>query len=234
MPSTRSRPVRHRPRRPCPARARITSGSASGTTGRSLITVSSSRPCTRRARTIDALLVEREIGRVEERDEADLRVERVEPERRDRGAMVRLGHGQLELDAVGARGQREHLREVLVAEVAQASPAGLRGGHGASVARRRVKALHPRGVTAATAARTVGWKRSAPIARRCRPRRAVADGVLHARDASVMPSAPRPPRGRRARRGRRCRRGSSPSASKTSACGSDGAPRRASRMRPLT
>ena len=55
----------------------------------------------------DAVLVEREVGRVEEEDLADLRLERVEPERDDRRAVVRLGHGQLQLDAVRVLDQLE-------------------------------------------------------------------------------------------------------------------------------
>ena len=46
-------------------------------------------------------LVEREVGRVEEEHLADLRVERIEVERDDRGALDLAGHGELELDAVG-------------------------------------------------------------------------------------------------------------------------------------
>ena len=57
-------------------------------------------------------LVENQVGRVEEEDLADLALQRVEVERRDRRALVALGDRQLELDAVGLADQCEHLREL--------------------------------------------------------------------------------------------------------------------------
>jgi hypothetical protein len=44
--------------------------------------------------------VERQVGRVEEEDLSEMRVERVDPERSRRRPAVALGHGQLQLDAV--------------------------------------------------------------------------------------------------------------------------------------
>jgi hypothetical protein len=64
----------------------------------------------------EPLRVEREIGGVEEVDLADLRVDRVELERIHRGALVGLGHGQLQLDAIGPLHQMKQVAELLVGE----------------------------------------------------------------------------------------------------------------------
>ena len=64
----------------------------------------------------DAVGVERELGGVEEEDLADLGLERVERERRDGRALVRLGNRQLQLDAVGPLEGAEQLHELLVRE----------------------------------------------------------------------------------------------------------------------
>ena len=74
----------------------------------------------------DARPIEREVGRVEEHDLADLGIERVEPERADRGSLLGGGHGELELDRVRALQQAHHLGELLVA---QAGASGRPGGH---------------------------------------------------------------------------------------------------------
>ncbi len=55
----------------------------------------------------DAVGVEIELGRVEEEDLADLRLERIELERRHGRLLMRLRHRQLQLDAVGALEQVE-------------------------------------------------------------------------------------------------------------------------------
>src|ERR671914_785658 len=59
----------------------------------------------------DAGPVEREVRRVEEADHPDLRVERVHPERERRTPVILRGHGQFELDAVRAFGEREDLAQ---------------------------------------------------------------------------------------------------------------------------
>src|SRR5512132_800244 len=62
----------------------------------------------------DAQLVESQVGGFEEEDLSDLRVERVHAERADGRALVVLGHGQLQLDAVRVFDQVEHLRDLLL------------------------------------------------------------------------------------------------------------------------
>jgi hypothetical protein len=74
-----------------------------------LTTVTSPRPWTRRARTTTPhdhpLLVEAQVGGVEEEHLADLGVQGVHAEAGDDGAAFGVGHGELELDAVGVAGQ---------------------------------------------------------------------------------------------------------------------------------
>ena len=77
----------------------------------------------------DAHGVEVQIGRVEEEHLANLRLERVEPERNDRGAMVGGGNRELQLDAVRLPRERKHLRELFVRE-----PPGDLPGHRLTVA----------------------------------------------------------------------------------------------------
>jgi hypothetical protein len=60
--------------------------------------------------------VEVELRRVEEEDLADLRLERIELERRDGRSLVRLRHRQLQLDAVGSLEQVEQPHDLLVRE----------------------------------------------------------------------------------------------------------------------
>jgi hypothetical protein len=60
--------------------------------------------------------VEIELGRVEEEDLADLRLERIELERGYGRRWCGSGHRQLQLDAVGSLDQVEQLHEVLVRE----------------------------------------------------------------------------------------------------------------------
>ena len=69
----------------------------------------------------DAVGVEIELGRVEEEDLADLRLERIELERRYGRPLVRLRHRQLQLDAVGSLEQVEQLHEVVVREAGRRS-----------------------------------------------------------------------------------------------------------------
>jgi hypothetical protein len=76
--------------------------------------------------------------------EPDLRVERVEAERLDGRAVRLLGHGELELDAVGAGGQRQHRLEVFVLD--RAGRGMVRHARGAGVT-----APHPRGWSKFTA-----------------------------------------------------------------------------------
>ena len=115
-PSRRTRPASRRPRPRSPAMRRSSSGSSSGTTGRSLTTVSSPLRWTRRARTTTPALVEVEVGRVEEEDLADLGVERVHPQRGHGGALVVLGHGQLQLDRVGPADQPHQVGQLVVCD----------------------------------------------------------------------------------------------------------------------
>jgi hypothetical protein len=67
--------------------------------------------------------VEVELGRVEEEDLADLRLERIELERRDSRALVRLRHRQLQLDAVRSLEQLEQPHGLLVREGGRCSRA---------------------------------------------------------------------------------------------------------------
>ena len=62
------------------------------------------------------MLVEGEVGGVEEVDLADLGVEGVHPQRGDGRAALGVGHRQLQLDAVGVGGQREQLLKLGVGE----------------------------------------------------------------------------------------------------------------------
>jgi hypothetical protein len=63
----------------------------------------------------DAALVERQVRRVEEEDLADLSIERVDPEGCPSSSFGH-GHGELELDTVGALDEREQLGELLSGE----------------------------------------------------------------------------------------------------------------------
>src|SRR3954468_14277633 len=81
------------------------------------------------------------MWRVEERDEADLAVELVHPEPHDRGAVMGVRDGQLQLDAVAAGCELEQLLEVLVGERGEAGLCG--SGHGGTVAGGGVTAPHP-------------------------------------------------------------------------------------------
>ena len=60
--------------------------------------------------------VERQVGRVEEEDLADLGIDRVHAQCRDRRALIGLRDGELELDAVGAADQVAQLGELVVDE----------------------------------------------------------------------------------------------------------------------
>ena len=64
----------------------------------------------------DALIVERQIGRVEEHDLANLGLEHIHAEGGDRRRVIGVRHGQLQLDAVGSLDQSEHLRQLLGGE----------------------------------------------------------------------------------------------------------------------
>ena len=66
-------------------------------------------------RRVDGEL-ERELRRVEEEHLPDLRLDRVEPQRVDRGALIDRRHRSLELDAVGALHEGEDPAELLVGE----------------------------------------------------------------------------------------------------------------------
>ena len=99
---------------------RRSSGSSSGTTGRSFTTVSPPRPATRRARTTTPAWLSCEVGRVEEEDLPDLRLERIEPERGDRGAVRVLGQRHLQLDGVGALEECEEVCELVTGKVGEA------------------------------------------------------------------------------------------------------------------
>jgi hypothetical protein len=74
----------------------------------------------------DARPIEHEIGRVEEHDLADLRVERVEPKPSDRGTLLGGGDGELELDRIRALEQAHQLPEL---RIAQRGPNCGLGGH---------------------------------------------------------------------------------------------------------
>ena len=63
-----------------------------------------------------ALIVERQIGRVEEHDLANLGLEHIHAERGDGRSVISVRHGQLELDAVGSLDQPEHLRQLFGGE----------------------------------------------------------------------------------------------------------------------
>ena len=64
----------------------------------------------------DPALVEREVRRVEERNLADLRIEHVHAKCQHRRSVVAVGHGQLQLHAVGSLDQPEQLGDLLVGE----------------------------------------------------------------------------------------------------------------------
>ena len=64
----------------------------------------------------DARPVERQLGRVEEHHLADLGIQRVEPERADRRALLGGGDGELELDRVRAAQEAHHLRELRIGQ----------------------------------------------------------------------------------------------------------------------
>jgi hypothetical protein len=92
----------------------------------------------------DPRVLEREVRRVEEVHEADLRVERIETERLDGGALLTRVDAQLELDAVGLVHELEELDELLLREE------GCRGGdgvaHAPSIPALEGAANHPQGV----------------------------------------------------------------------------------------
>jgi hypothetical protein len=84
--------------------------------------------------------VEVELGRVEEEDLADLRLEGVEFERRDGRLLFRLRDGQLQLDAVGSLEQFEQPCDLLVRE---GRPGGWRRRHPLLLSARRVVLRRP-------------------------------------------------------------------------------------------
>ena len=74
-----------------PELAQVLAAARRGRPGRSFTTVSPPRPATRRARTTTPAWFSCEVGRVEEEHLPDLRLERIEPERGDRGAVLASG-----------------------------------------------------------------------------------------------------------------------------------------------
>jgi membrane protein YdbS with pleckstrin-like domain len=87
----------------------------------------------------DPVPVQRQVGRVEEADQPDLGIQRIHAERDHGGTVVLLGHRQLQLDAVGARRERDELLDLDVCERE-------RGTHRLTIAARGVRRHHPRGV----------------------------------------------------------------------------------------
>ncbi len=74
----------------------------------------------------DAVRAQLQIGRVEEEDLADLRLERVDAERCHRRLLMGLRDGELQLDAVGTLHQAEDLGDLCVRE---SLPRGRPGRH---------------------------------------------------------------------------------------------------------
>ena len=99
-------------------------GSSEGTTGRSFTTVSSPFFCDRRARTTRPVLVERQVRRVEEEHLADLRLQRIDPER-PHGRALRARRAP----SASARRCRRPSRARRVAR-ARSSESVVRGGGG--------------------------------------------------------------------------------------------------------
>ena len=62
------------------------------------------------------MLVQRQVGRVDEEHLPDLGVEWVHTECDDRRALILLGHRHLQLDAVGVFDQCDQLLDLLVGE----------------------------------------------------------------------------------------------------------------------
>ncbi len=95
--------------------------------------------------------VQGQVGRVEEVDLPRLRFDRVEPEARDRGAVTRERHRQLQFDAVQRLGEVEDLLHVLCREDRGGSfgrqssrPCGGHGCHYLSGFRRPTQRFTPR------------------------------------------------------------------------------------------
>ena len=76
-------------------------------------------------------LVQHQVGRVEEEDLPDLRLERVEPEGGDRPLVRARRERDLQLDAVGPADQAEELSELLARELDEPLLSGCRCGHDA-------------------------------------------------------------------------------------------------------
>ena len=131
-----------------PGERRSSSGSWSGATGRSLITESSSRPCTRRARTMTPALLSVSSGVSKKHTSRIWASSGSSPSACDRRALRVVRHGQLQLDAVGAGGEGEQLLEIGVADGQRGPPAGCSRGrrHAVTVSGRWVTAPHPRWV----------------------------------------------------------------------------------------
>jgi hypothetical protein len=63
------------------------------------------------------VLVESQLRRVEEVDLPDLGVERIHAQRRYSRPVIRVRHGDLQLDAVGAPDEAENLSDLLIREI---------------------------------------------------------------------------------------------------------------------